>query len=171
MIGITNGVFTMLGLIIIDKVGRRKLLIAGSIGMTICLGFTAKAFHDQSFHGYSLLIFLTGYIIFFAFSRRAVIWVLISEVSPNAVRGQGQSLGSFTHWLFAAIITFISPVMVEKGENGAAYAFMLFSVAMVVQSIVVWRYFPETKGKTLEQLGDELSVKNRPLVLNAIHIC
>ena len=158
MIGITNGVFTMLGLIIIDKVGRRKLLIVGSIGMAICLGLTAKAFHDQSFHGYSLLIFLTGYIIFFAFSTGAVIWVLISEVFPNAVRGQGQSLGSFTHWLFAAIITFIFPVMVEKEEKGAAYAFMLFSIAMVLQAIVVWRYFPETKGKTLEQLGNELSV-------------
>ncbi|MBX3254742.1 MAG: sugar porter family MFS transporter [Chitinophagaceae bacterium] len=160
LIGITNGIFTMLGLIVIDKVGRKKLLIAGSVGMAVCLGLTAKAFHDQSFHGYSLLVFLTGYIIFFAFSTGAVIWVLISEVFPNAVRGQGQSLGSFTHWLFAAIITFIFPVMVEKGENGAAYTFMLFSVAMVLQAIVVWRYFPETKGKTLEQLGDELSVKN-----------
>lgn len=160
LIGITNGIFTMLGLMIIDRAGRRKLLIAGSIGMAICLGLTARAFHQQDFQGYSLLIFLTGYIIFFAFSTGAVIWVLISEVFPNAVRGQGQSLGSFTHWFFAAIITFIFPVMVENGENGASYAFMLFSAAMILQTIVVWKYFPETKGKTLEQLGKELSVKN-----------
>lgn len=157
VIGITNGVFTMLGLTIIDKVGRKKLLIVGSIGMAICLGMTAKAFYDQHFEGYSLLILLTGYIMFFAFSTGTVIWVLISEVFPTAVRGQGQSLGSFTHWLFAAIITFVFPVMVNWGENGAGNAFLLFAVAMIIQAIVVWKYFPETKGKTLEQLGEELS--------------
>lgn len=159
LIGITNGIFTMLGLIIIDKVGRKKLLIVGSIGMSICLGLTAKAFYDHNFQGYSLLIFLVGYIMFFAFSTGAVIWVLISEVFPNSVRGQGQSFGSFTHWFFASIITFIFPVMVDGGENGAGYAFLLFSVAMLIQAIVVWKYIPETKGKTLEQLGEELSVK------------
>ncbi len=157
VIGITNGIFTMLGLIIIDRVGRKKLLIVGSIGMAICLGLTAKAFYEQSFQGYSLLVLLTGYIIFFAFSTGAVIWVLISEVFPTAVRGQGQSLGSFTHWFFAALITFVFPVMVEWGEEGAGTAFLLFSAAMVIQAVVVWKYFPETKGKTLEQLGKELS--------------
>jgi sugar porter (SP) family MFS transporter len=156
-IGITNGLFTMLGLVIIDKVGRKKLLIVGSIGMTVCLGLTAKAFYDQQFEGYNLLILLTSYIMFFAFSTGTVIWVLISEVFPTAVRGQGQSLGSFTHWLFAAIITFVFPVMVNWGENGAGNAFMLFSAAMLIQAVVVWKYFPETKGKTLEQLGEELS--------------
>ncbi len=157
VIGITNGIFTMLGLIIIDKVGRKKLLITGSIGMAICLGLTAKAFYTQDFRGYSLLILLTGYIMFFAFSTGAVIWVLISEVFPTAVRGQGQSLGSFTHWLFAAIITFVFPVLVGKGENGAGSAFLFFAVAMIIQAVVVWKYFPETRGKTLEQLGEELS--------------
>lgn len=157
VIGITNGIFTMLGLIIIDKVGRKKLLITGSIGMAICLGLTAKAFYTQDFQGYSLLILLTGYIMFFAFSTGAVIWVLISEVFPTAVRGQGQSLGSFTHWLFAAIITFVFPVLVGKGENGAGSAFLFFAVAMIIQAVVVWKYFPETRGKTLEQLGEELS--------------
>lgn len=157
VIGITNGVFTMLGLLIIDKAGRKKLLIAGSLGMALCLGLTARAFYDQNFEGYSLLILLTGYIMFFAFSTGTVIWVLISEVFPTAVRGQGQSLGSFTHWFFAALITFVFPVMVNRGESGAGNAFLLFSVAMMAQAIVVWKYFPETKGKTLEQLGEELS--------------
>lgn len=161
VIGITNGIFTMLGLIIIDKVGRKKLLITGSVGMAICLGLTAKAFYNQDFQGYSLLILLTGYIMFFAFSTGAVIWVLISEVFPTAVRGQGQSLGSFTHWFFAAVITFVFPVVVGTGENGAGSAFLFFAVAMIIQAVVVWKYFPETRGKTLEQLGDELSSKNK----------
>ena len=157
LIGITNGIFTILGLFIIDKIGRKKLLITGSIGMSICLGLTAHLFYTQHFEGFELLLLLVGYIMFFAFSTGAVVWVLISEVFPNSVRGQGQSLGSFTHWFFAAIITFLFPVVAGQSERGAGYAFLFFSVAMVIQAIVVWRYFPETKGKTLEELGIELS--------------
>lgn len=157
LIGVTNGIFTVLGLFIIDKVGRKKLLITGSIGMSICLGLTALLFYTQHFEGFELLLLLVGYIMFFAFSTGAVVWVLISEVFPNSVRGQGQSLGSFTHWFFAAIITFLFPVVAGQSEKGAGYAFLFFSVAMVIQAIVVWRYFPETKGKTLEELGTELS--------------
>jgi len=156
-IGVTNGLFTIVGLLIIDKVGRKKLLIAGSIGMTLCLGLVARAFYVQSFEGYDLLIFLVGYIMFFAFSTGAVIWVLISEVFPNSVRGQGQSLGSFTHWFFAAMITFLFPVIVEGSETGGGHAFTFFSVMMLLQAVVVWKYFPETKGRTLEELGIELS--------------
>lgn len=159
LIGITNGLFTVLGLVIIDKVGRKKLLIVGSIGMAICLGLVAWTFYMQSFGGYELLIFLIGYIMFFAFSTGAVIWVLISEVFPNNVRGQGQSLGSFTHWFFAAIITFLFPVVAEEYKFGSGHAFLFFSIMMIIQVIVVWKYFPETKGKTLEELGIELSNK------------
>ena len=166
IIGITNGLFTILGLVIIDKAGRKKLLITGSIGMAICLGLVARAFYLQSFGGYELLFFLMGYIMFFAFSTGAVIWVLISEVFPNAVRGQGQSLGSFTHWFFAAVITFLFPVIVGTSQNGSGYAFTFFSVMMLVQAVVVWKYFPETKGKTLEELGDELSsAKNAAVIV------
>jgi MFS family permease len=158
LIGITNGIFTILGLLIIDKVGRKKLLITGSIGMAICLGLIAWAFYTQSFEGYELLIFLICYIMFFAFSTGAVIWVLISEVFPNSVRGQGQSLGSFTHWFFAAVITFLFPVVAGEYKLGSGYAFTFFSIMMLLQALVVWKYFPETKGKTLEQLGNELSI-------------
>jgi sugar porter (SP) family MFS transporter len=158
-IGLTNGLFTIVGLLIIDKVGRKKLLIVGSIGMTLCLGLVARAFYAQSFEGYDLLIFLVGYIMFFAFSTGAVIWVLISEVFPNNVRGQGQSLGSFTHWFFAAVITFLFPVVAGEYENGSGHAFTFFAVMMLLQAIVVWKYFPETKGRTLEELGEELSAK------------
>lgn len=157
LIGITNGIFTILGLLIIDKAGRKKLLITGSIGMAICLGLIARAFYLQHFEGYELLILLVFYIMFFAFSTGAVIWVLISEVFPNSVRGQGQSLGSFTHWFFAAVITFLFPVIAGEYTFGSGYAFTFFSVMMIVQALVVWKYFPETKGKTLEQLGNELS--------------
>ncbi|MDH4092853.1 MAG: sugar porter family MFS transporter [Cyclobacteriaceae bacterium] len=156
-IGATNGLFTVLGLLIIDKVGRKKLLIVGSIGMAICLGLVARAFYLQSFEGYDLLFFLVGYILFFAFSTGAVIWVLISEVFPNSVRGQGQSLGSFTHWFFAAVITFLFPVVAGEFAMGSGHAFAFFSIMMALQAIVVWKFFPETKGKTLENLGKELS--------------
>jgi sugar porter (SP) family MFS transporter len=157
LIGITNGIFTILGLVVIDKIGRKKLLITGSIGMATCLGFITRAFYMQHFTGYELLILLIIYIVFFAFSTGAVIWVLISEVFPNSVRGQGQSLGSFTHWFFAAVITFLFPVIAGEYEFGSGHAFAFFSIMMLIQALVVWKYFPETKGKTLEQLGDELS--------------
>jgi len=156
LIGVTNAIFTMLGLVIIDKVGRKKLLIVGSVGMTVCLGLVARAFYQQDFTGYGMLIFLMGYIMFFAFSTGAVIWVLISEVFPNSVRGQGQSLGSFTHWFFATIITFLFPVVVGGSAIGGGYAFTFFAVMMILQAIVVWKYFPETKGRTLEDISEEL---------------
>jgi predicted MFS family arabinose efflux permease len=156
VIGITNALFTVLGLVIIDKVGRKKILIAGSIGMCICLTLVARIFYIQEFIGNQLLYLLIGYIMFFAFSTGAVIWVLISEVFPGSVRGEGQSLGSFTHWFFAALITFLFPVVVEKTTYGGAHAFAFFAIMMLVQIFTVWKYFPETKGKTLEELGHEL---------------
>lgn len=158
-IGITNSLFTMLGIVIIDKVGRKMLLIVGSIGMSIVLGLISRTFYLQNFGGYTLLAYLIVYIMFFAFSTGAVIWVLIAEVFPNAVRGQGQSLGSFTHWLFAALVTFLFPVVAEQTENGGGNAFAFFALMMVIQAIVVWKYFPETKGRTLEELGENLSNK------------
>ena len=165
LIGITNGIFTILGLLIIDKIGRKKLLISGSIGMAVCLGLVARSFYMQNFAGYELLFFLVGYIMFFAFSTGAVIWVLISEVFPNSVRGQGQSLGSFTHWFFAAVITFLFPVVAGEYKFGSGHAFAFFSIMMLIQAVVVWKYFPETKGKTLEELGDELSKDVTPVVV------
>ena len=161
-IGLTNGLFTVLGMVLIDRVGRKKLLITGSIGMSIVLGLVSRTFYLHSFGGYTLLMYLVVYIMFFAFSTGAVIWVLIAEVFPNSVRGQGQSLGSFTHWFFAALITFLFPVIAERTKFGGGHAFAFFAVMMAIQALVVWKLFPETKGKTLEQLGDELSKENNP---------
>lgn len=157
LIGVTNGIFTILGLILIDRAGRKKLLIIGSVGMSVCLGLVARTFYTQDFSGFALLIYLLIYIMFFAFSTGAVIWVLIAEIFPNNVRGKGQSFGSFTHWFFAALITFLFPVIEKISQYGVGHAFMFFSIMMVVQVIVVWKYFPETKGRTLEELGENLS--------------
>jgi MFS transporter, SP family, arabinose:H+ symporter len=156
LVGITNAIFTMVGLILIDKVGRKKLLITGSIGMSVCLGLVAKTFYSQDFSGYGLLVYLLIYIVFFGFSTGAVIWVLIAEIFPNRIRGKGQSLGSFTHWFFAALITFLFPVIAKISQFGVGHAFMFFSIMMIIQAIVVWKYFPETKGRTLEDLGENL---------------
>jgi sugar porter (SP) family MFS transporter len=157
LIGVTNGLFTILGLTLIDRAGRKKLLITGSLGMSVCLGLVAKTFYTQDFSGYGLLIYLLIYIMFFAFSTGAVIWVLIAEIFPNNVRGKGQSFGSFTHWFFAALITFLFPVIEKLSQFGVGHAFMFFSVMMIIQVFVVWKYFPETKGRTLEELGENLS--------------
>lgn len=157
LIGVTNGIFTIVGLFLIDRVGRKKLLIVGSIGMSVCLGLVAKTFFMQEFSGYGLLIYLLLYIMFFGFSTGAVIWVLIAEIFPNSIRGKGQSLGSFTHWFFAALITFLFPIVEKISQFGIGSGFMFFSFMMIVQAIVVWRYFPETKGKSLEELGEGFS--------------
>lgn len=130
--------------------------MVGSVGMAICLGLISRILFLQDFSGYGILIYLLVYIVFFAFSTGAVIWVLISEVFPNSVRGKGQALGSFTHWFFAALITFLFPVF-SSTPQGSSYSFAFFSAMMVLQALVVWKYFPETKGKSLEELGEELS--------------
>ncbi len=156
-IGIMNLVFTFVGFLLIDKVGRRKLLMFGSFGMGCCLSIVSYMFFTQSFAGMFLLVTILFYIAFFGMSTGAVIWVLISEVFPNSVRGKGQSLGSLTHWFFAALITFCFPVIAENGGEGLAFTFGFFSVMMLLQLLAAWLYFPETKGKSLEELGEGLS--------------
>ena len=113
----------------------------------------SRTFYLQDFGGYTLLLYLLVYIMFFAFSTGAVVWVLIAEIFPNAVRGQGQSLGSFAVWLTACLITFLFPIVAERTRNGGGHAFAFFALMMVLQLIVVWKYFPETKGRTLEDIG------------------
>ena len=151
-IGLTNMVFTLLAISVIDKFGRKTLLIIGSIGMIFSLGLVARTFYTQDFGGYSVMIYLIGFIAFFAFSQGAVIWVFISEIFPNTVRAKGQALGSSTHWVMAAIISWTFPILAESSELGGAYAFTLFSAMMVLQLIFVWKVLPETKGKSLEQI-------------------
>jgi sugar porter (SP) family MFS transporter len=150
-IGATNMVFTILAMFVIDRFGRKVLLITGSFGMIVFLGLTAIAFHLEAFSGYWILLYLIGFIASFAFSQGAVIWVFLAEIFPNAVRAKGQALASLTHWVWAAAMTWIFPI-VAGAKNGGTYAFTFFMVAMVLHLAFVIKMVPETKGKTLEEL-------------------
>ncbi|MDO6430627.1 sugar porter family MFS transporter [Flavitalea sp. BT771] len=156
-VGAANLFFTLLAMTVIDKFGRKKLLLIGSIGMTIFLGLTAYAF-NQGAGGSMVLLYLIGFIAFFAFSQGAVIWVFISEIFPNSVRSQGGSLGSSTHWIMAAIISWTFPVIVEGSKDGGYHSFVFYSIMMFIQLIFVWRVLPETKGKTLEEIQKQLGI-------------
>jgi sugar porter (SP) family MFS transporter len=157
-IGVANLIFTLLAMTVIDKFGRKTLLIIGSLGMILFLGLTAGAFSGNLSGNSNLLLYLVGFIAFFAFSQGAVIWVFISEIFPNSVRSQGGSLGSFTHWIMAAIITTIFPYIVEGNEKGGFYSFVFFAVMMIIQLIFIWRVMPETKGRTLEEIQKDLGI-------------
>jgi len=156
-IGVTNMIFTILAMLVIDKFGRRTLLLVGSVGMVFFLGMVARAFYLQNFGGYGVMLYLVGFIAFFAFSQGAVIWVFISEIFPNKVRGEGQALGTFTHWSFAALVSWTFPVMAQK--IGGGHSFLFFSLMMVLQFIFVWKFLPETKGKSLEQIQRDLNIE------------
>jgi SP family arabinose:H+ symporter-like MFS transporter len=152
-IGATNLVFTMIAMTVIDKLGRKTLLLVGSVGTAACLAGVSAIFFSHS-HESLLVWLLVGYIAFFAFSQGAVIWVYLSEVFPNSVRAKGQSLGSFSHWFMNALISGIFPLM---AASSGAYPFVFFSVMMVVQFFVVLFVYPETKGLTLEEMQKELA--------------
>jgi sugar porter (SP) family MFS transporter len=149
-VGLVNLIFTMISMNLIDRFGRRTLMLIGSVGLIVMLGLVTRAFYLQEFNGMSVPLFLFGYIAFFGFSQGAVIWVFISEIFPNEVRSSGQALGSFTHWIMAAIITYTFPYL--TGQFGGATSFMFFTVMMILQLLFVWRLMPETKGTSLEQI-------------------
>ena len=127
-------------------------MIIGSLGIALFLGLTAHFFYTQQQGGYNVMIYLVGFIAFFAFSQGTVIWVFIAEIFPNTVRAKGQSLGSFTHWVMAALISLSFPIIAEGSAMGGAYAFILFTAMMVLQFFFAWKIMPETKGKSLEQI-------------------
>ena len=148
LIGATNLLFTLAAMTVIDRFGRKKLLIAGAAGTAVCLAGVAVIFATAK--RADLLIWcLVGFIAFFAFSQGAVIWVYLSEVFPTRVRAKGQSLGSFTHWSMNAAISGVFPILAAR--SGAA-PFFFFSIMMAIQCILVWQFYPETKGVSLEQM-------------------
>jgi sugar porter (SP) family MFS transporter len=149
-LGVVNFVFTLLAMNFIDRVGRRTLMLIGSFGLICTLGLVAYSFYALSFNSWMVPVFLFIYIAFFAFSQGAVIWVFISEIFPNQVRAKGQTLGSTTHWLMAAIIAFSFPYLAEKAGGGNTFLF--FCIMMCFQLVFVWKLMPETKGKSLEQI-------------------
>ncbi|WPU92770.1 sugar porter family MFS transporter [Mucilaginibacter sabulilitoris] len=149
-IGLINFIFTLLAINVIDKVGRRMLMLIGSFGLIISLFLVAFTFYSGHFNGFAIPVYMMVFIAFFAFSQGAVIWVFISEIFPNQVRAKGQTLGSSTHWIMAALIAFCFPYFAEKLGGGTTFSF--FGVMMFCQLIFVWKFMPETKGKSLEQI-------------------
>ncbi len=154
-IGVTNLVFTFLGLYLIDRLGRRTLLYIGSFGYIAALGICSWAFFTENFAIVPLCIF--AFIGAHAVGQGAVIWVFISEIFPNSNRAAGQTLGCATHWVFAALLTLFFPKMVELFPAG--YVFLFFCVMMVVQLIWVKMMVPETKGVSLEKIEERLGVR------------
>jgi MFS transporter, SP family, arabinose:H+ symporter len=153
-VGATNLLFTMIAMSVIDKLGRKTLLLIGSIGTCLCLAGVAGIFLTNRHH--ELLVWmLIGFIAFFAFSQGAVIWVYLSEVFPNRVRAKGQSLGSFSHWIMNALISWTFPLM---AASSGGYPFAFFSAMMVVQFFVVLFFYPETKGISLEEMQKKLKI-------------
>lgn len=152
VIGLTNLTFTTLGMVLIDKVGRKKLIGFGSIGMFLSLALVARGFYYEIFEGYYMLVCLMGYIAFFAISLGATIWVVISEVFPNSVRSSGQVFGSMTHWVWSALLSWFFPVFLSMG---ATYIFAFFSIIALASFIFAIK-LPETKNKSLEQIQKEL---------------
>jgi len=151
-IGVTNLVFTFVGLWLIDRLGRRTLLYIGSFGYIASLGLVAWAFYSKTYSIVPVCIF--AFIAAHAIGQGAVIWVFISEIFPNEHRATGQSLGSFTHWIFAALLTTFFPKMVTAFHPGAVFLF--FAGMMVLQLLWVWLMVPETKGVPLEELEGKL---------------
>jgi hypothetical protein len=160
VVGVANLLATMAGMAIIDRGGRKPLLIWGAIGTGLTLAGIAWIFNGAAHHGL-LLWLLVGYIVCHAFGQGAVIWVYISEVFPNSVRAKGQTLGSSTHWFMAMIISWTFPIFARNaGEPHAGAPFLFFALMMIAQIFVVWCFFPETKRVALEDMEGQIEKKH-----------
>lgn len=157
-IGITNLIFTLIGVALIDRLGRKTLMYIGSFGYIISLSLVAAAFF-YNWQGIAVPVFLFLFIASHAIGQGAVIWVFISEIFPNHLRASGQSFGSSTHWVFAAIIPSLVPVLFTT--IGAGVVFLFFAAMMVLQLFFVHFMMPETKGVSLEALSENLTIRNR----------
>jgi sugar porter (SP) family MFS transporter len=154
IIGVVNAIFTMVGMALIDRLGRKTLLMIGSAGMATCLIVAGLAMGGM-LPGWIVLPALIGFIAFFAPSTGAVIWVYISEVFPTSVRGRGSAVGASTHWGLDAVIAAAFPTVAALS---ASLPFFFFAAMMALQFLVVWFYFPETKGVPLEEMERRLGV-------------
>ena len=163
ILGITNLVFTLLAMSIIDKVGRKKLLLTGQMGMMVVLGLFGFGLLTGYIVGYWLVALLVAYIAFFAASQGVVVWVLLSEMFPNIIRARGASMGSSANWVVSASLNFFFPVVIglfgtsqAAKQLGMSYAFIFFAVVTFIGFIYLKKYIIETKGKTLEQIEKEV---------------
>lgn len=152
VVGFTLLVFTVVGMFTIDLLGRRTLLLIGSLGTAACLIGVASIFAVHK-HEELLLWLLVSFIAFFAFSQGAVIWVYISEVFPNAVRAKGQSLGSCSHWCMNAFVSQLFPMVASFSR---ASPFYFFGTMMLLQFFIVHKFYPETKGLSLEEMQNRI---------------
>ena len=157
-IGVVNLLFTILGVFLIDKLGRKQLMFIGSIGYIISLSLVATSFFLE-WGGLTVPIFLFLFIAAHAIGQGAVIWVFISEIFPNHLRASGQAFGSSTHWLLAAIIPSMIPFLFST--VGPGYVFAFFAFMMVLQLLFVIFMMPETKGRSLEELSEDLSGRGK----------
>jgi sugar porter (SP) family MFS transporter len=159
LIGITNLTFTLFGMVLIDLIGRKKLIYIGAVCMFVSLASVTRLFwmNDLFGSGFVLLISLMGFIASFAISLGAVIWALIAEVFPTGVRAKGQVLGSMTHWIWCSALTWIFPIFVNESSSfrDASYIFGFYALSVAGSFIFAWK-LPETKGKSLEQIQKEL---------------
>ena len=153
-IGVTNLMFTLLGVFLIDRLGRKVLMYIGSIGYIISLSLVSMAFF-LDWGGLAVPIFLFMFIASHAIGQGAIIWVFISEIFPNHLRASGQSFGTSTHWVLAAIIPSLVPLLFST--IGAGVVFMIFAIMMVFQLLFVIFMMPETKGISLEVLSKKLT--------------
>ncbi len=154
-LGIINLIATLLGLYLIDRLGRKVLMYIGSVGYIISLAMVAAAFFLE-WQGLAIPIFLFIFIGSHAVGQGAVIWVFISEIFPNHLRAQGQSLGSSTHWVLAALITVFMPPLLSNENLNPGFVFVFFSFMMFLQLLYVMFLMPETKGVPLEDLQEQL---------------
>ncbi|MDR6985012.1 sugar porter (SP) family MFS transporter [Rheinheimera pacifica] len=161
-VGIVNLIFTMLGLYLIDKAGRRLLMLIGSVGYIVSLSVVAYAFY-AGIGGMAVVFFVFLFIASHAIGQGAVIWVFISEVFPNAVRAKGQSLGASTHWVFAALIALLMPFFLSVFTP--ATIFIFFAFMMVLQLVFVLFVMPETKGRTLESISEEVQTEHSEAIV------
>ena len=152
LIGLTNIIFTFAGLLLIDKLGRRQLLILGSLGYIISLSGVSIAFYFQSSPEW-IALFIFAFIASHAVGQGTVIWVFISEIFPNRIRAMGQSFGAGVHWLFAALITLVGPSVIAIYQTNPWPIFLFFAAMMVLQLVFSIFTMPETKGKSLEEIN------------------
>jgi sugar porter (SP) family MFS transporter len=163
ILGVTNLIFTLIAMTIIDKVGRKKLLLFGQLGMVVVLGLFGYGLLSGNITGYWLVGLLVAYIAFFAASQGVVVWVLLSEMFPNIIRARGASMGSFANWIISASLNFFFPVVIgffgttqAAQQLGMSYAFIFFAVVTFIGYIYLKKYIIETKGKTLEHIEKEV---------------
>ncbi len=152
-IGVVNMIFTLIGLSLIDKLGRKQLMYMGSLGYIISLSLVSIAFYF-GWSGMAVAMFLFIFIAAHAIGQGTVIWVFISEIFPTHLRANGQAFGSSTHWVLAAIIPSLVPLLFSS--IGGSMVFAIFAFMMILQLIFVWRVMPETKGKTLEEINAQM---------------